>query len=228
MANDIVAYKPSVTLVNPDMLKHYLADVGRFSAICYADSRESINSMSDARLKNIGIHCVESGHFSGARHQHMIFSVSNVSRSATHQIVRHSVGVEINQRSQRYVSEDIPAYYIPASIATSPAACEAYTSEINRIWVTMKALHELGIPQEDTRELLPNATLSDMNIAISMQALAHLCEERLCTRVSFQFRSVVTQMRDLVLAEEPALASLLQCKCDKIGRCPESKGCGKY
>ena len=222
-----ISHGPKVKLVNPEILKTYLSDVGRFASVCYSPNRESTEA-SMSKWRAIGKNCIKNGHWSPARHQYLIFEIDGGSRSFTHQLVRHSVGVEVNQRSQRYVDETIPAVYVPASIGRNIEALDVYLSHMEQVWGTIAKLKAMGIPQEDYREILPNATPSDINIAVSVQALKHLCEERLCTRASYQIRSAVMQMRDIVVSLEPELASILVCKCDALGFCPEEKGCGKY
>ena len=221
-----LSLSPKVRLINPEVVRSYFEDVGRFSALCYADNREEIGSYSPSKLRAIGKNCFQSGHMSGARNQYMIFEISGGSRTFTHQLVRHSQGVDFNQRSQRYVEESIPAFYLPQSIANNNAASKIYIEFMYEAWNTAKALKDLGIPGEDYREVYPNATLSDINVAISMQALQHMCYERLCSRASFQIRSAVKQMRDLVVELEPELNSGLQAKCKILRYCPEVHGCG--
>lgn len=218
---------PKVKLVNPEVLNTYLADVGRFASVCYSPSRDSTEA-SAPKWRAIGKNCIKNGHWSPARHQYLIFEIDGGSRTFTHQLVRHSVGIEINQRSQRYVDEVVPAFYMPKSISLNSEAYTVYVEAMEYAWKSVSKLKSIGIPVEDAREALPNATMSDINIAVSVQALKHLCEERLCNRASFQIRSAVRQMRDLVVREEPELADILVCKCDSLGFCPEEKGCGRY
>lgn len=218
---------PVVKLVNPEAVDAYLASVGKFAAICYAEDRNKIQHMTENLQRKIGLTCIRSGHMSGARHQPFIFEISEISRTCSHQLVRHSQGVNINQRSQRYVDELAPAYFIPKSIAEHEHARHVYIAAMDFAWESMQLLKSFGIPGDDRREVLPNATLTDLNIALSFQALMHLCNERLCTRASYQIRSIAEQARDLVIERELVLGEFLVPKCDYLGYCNEVNSCGR-
>ncbi|WP_457644064.1 FAD-dependent thymidylate synthase [Persephonella sp.] len=65
-----------------------------------------------------------------------VFFIDNVSRTMTHQLVRHTA-LNYSQRSQRYVKEDVNSLIIPPSIENTSITIESVTKEllavINRI-----------------------------------------------------------------------------------------------
>ena len=64
---------------------------------------------------------VAMGHHSVIEHAVFTFSIEGVSRSLTHQLVRHRIA-SYSQQSQRYVSLNTPDYVVPEEIAKKPEA----------------------------------------------------------------------------------------------------------
>ena len=65
------------------------------------------------------------GHTSIIEHASFTFAISDVSRSLTHQLVRHRIA-SYSQQSQRYVNLTEPSYVIPPTIAKNPKMKHAY------------------------------------------------------------------------------------------------------
>src|SRR3954466_9894003 len=59
---------------------------------------------------------IESGHGSTIEHVVFSFGISGVSRTLSHQLVRHRAGVAFDQQSQRYVKFKGAATMLPATI----------------------------------------------------------------------------------------------------------------
>lgn len=72
-------------------------------------------------------HVFESRHGSVAEHAVWNFLIVGVSRSLTHELIRHRAGMGYSQLSQRYVDESVAEYIEPAIIANDP--------ELHEIWL---------------------------------------------------------------------------------------------
>src|SRR3954466_14825374 len=72
-------------------------------------------------------HIKEVGHGSVLEHAVWNLLLTGVSRSLTHELVRHRAGFGFSQLSQRYVDESIAEYVEPDCIANDP--------ELHRLWV---------------------------------------------------------------------------------------------
>jgi thymidylate synthase (FAD) len=68
----------------------------------------------------------ESGHGSVLEHAVWNFLITGVSRSLSHELIRHRVGAGYSQLSQRYVDESVAEYVEPDIIAADP--------ELHRLW----------------------------------------------------------------------------------------------
>ena len=109
---------------------------------------------------------VAMGHHSVLEHAAFTFSIEGVSRSLTHQLVRHRVA-SYSQQSQRYVSINEPTYVIPDTIKQNPEACKLYEDLMIKIWDTYGKLEDLGILAEDARYVLPNGCTTNTTVTMN-------------------------------------------------------------
>ncbi|MCS7296236.1 MAG: FAD-dependent thymidylate synthase, partial [Chloroflexota bacterium] len=152
------------------------------------------------------------------------FLISGVSRAFSHQFVRHRVGISFEQQSQRYVTYKggrFP-YVVPDSIVEAGKR-ELFEALMQRIGEVYEELVSAGIPAEDARFVLPNATATNLKVTVNFASLLHIADLRLCTRAQWEFRRVVAKMRAEVLRVEPMLGRMLQPKCGerRLGYCDE-------
>ena len=76
---------------------------------------EDLEKTSKSELNSILKHVLNLGHTSIIEHTSFTFAISDVSRSLTHQLVRHRIA-SYAQQSQRYVNLKKPNYVIPPKI----------------------------------------------------------------------------------------------------------------
>src|ERR1700730_1683890 len=72
-------------------------------------------------------HIKESGHGSVLEHAVWNLLIVGVSRTLTHELIRHRAGMGYSQLSQRYVDESVAEYVEPDLIANDP--------ELHKIWL---------------------------------------------------------------------------------------------
>ncbi len=153
------------------------------------------------------------------------FAISGVSRSLSHQLVRHRIGISFEQQSQRYVKfrDGKIDFVLPLSWEQAGMREEfnELASRIEKIY--QKAL-ATGIPAEDARFVLPNATPTNFHIMVNFQEMLHICDLRLCVRAQWEIRKMVALMRLEIRRVLPELAAYLQPKCGehRTGYCDES------
>jgi thymidylate synthase (FAD) len=112
-------------------------------------------------------------HFGVFEHAYFTVSVSGISRVCTHQLVRHRL-FAFMQTSGRVIDPKQNVFVIPASITAltvSGTNKELYDEVVTTLSasraLTVK-LEEAGVPREDARYLMPEATAQ--NIVISGNA----------------------------------------------------------
>jgi len=184
------------------------------------DERITREQMMDFILKRL-----ETGHASPLEQVWFEFGISGVSRAFSHQFVRHHMGISFEQQSQRYVTYkggEFP-YTVPASVKKAGLDADL-DAEFDRLAVLYDKLVQAGVPAEDARFVLPNATNTNFKITVNFLEFLHIADLRLCTRAQWEFRKVVALMRREVLAKFPLLAQYLQPKCGehRLGYCDES------
>ena len=80
-------------------------------------------------------HILEVGHGSVLEHAVWNFIITGVSRTFTHELVRHRAGFGYSQLSQRYVNESVAEYVEPDCIGDDP--------ELHTIWTeAVRQSHE--------------------------------------------------------------------------------------
>ena len=165
------------------------------------------------------------GHTSVAEHATFTFGVEGISRVTSHQLVRHRVA-SYSQQSQRYVDSGKNGTIIPPTILDSNLTKDIYLTAIASIQYAYKRLTALGIPPEDARYLLPNATETKIIITMNARELLHFFEHRCCDRAQWEIREMANEMLRICKATAPALFATAGAPC-VTGPCPEgAMSCG--
>jgi thymidylate synthase (FAD) len=167
---------------------------------------------------------METGHASPLEQVWFEFGIAGVTRTFSHQFVRHRQGISFEQQSQRYVTfkgGEFP-YTVPESVKRAGLTdkMEAAFDSLAKLYDEMV---EAGIPAEDARFVLPNATHTNFKVTVNFLELLHIADLRLCTRAQWEFRRVVSLMRAEVFRAFPELGRYIQPKCGELrtGYCDE-------
>ena len=200
---------------------------------CYSQltPRQIVNRIEDDRITDQQMRDfiderLKTGHASPLEQVSFEFGISGVSRAFSHQFVRHRVGISFEQQSQRYVTYkdgEFP-FTVPATVQKA-GKTERFQEIMGQIGAGYEELVEAGVPAEDARFLLPNATNTNFKITVNFQSLLHICDLRLCTRAQWEFRKVAALLRSEVNKVVPELGRFLQPKCGELrmGYCDESE-----
>ena len=100
---------------------------------------------------------IKRGHLSVIEHASATFEIDAVSRSCTHQLVRHRLA-SYSQESMRYVDMSDQTFKAPPSIIENDKALKSWLKAMDKARETYQELRELGIPRQDSRFVLPIAT----------------------------------------------------------------------
>src|SRR5213596_780916 len=149
--------------------------------ICYMSQHNSANRSKADYLENIK----KQGHGSVLEHAVYVLLIEGISRSCSHELVRHRAGFGYSQISQRYVDESHAAFVMPPAVAGDTrleeeweaqvtAAQAAYVRAVEGLmerytWVSDK-VHRRKMAREAARSVLPNAT--EVKIGVSGNARA--------------------------------------------------------
>jgi len=199
--------------------------------VCYSalTPQQVLERVDDERIphdkmEQFVLERMATGHTSPLEQVWFEFGISGVSRAFSHQFVRHRVGISFEQQSQRYVTYKGGAfpYTVPRTVQAAGKA-DAMEDLFARVGALYEELVEAGVPAEDARFLLPNATNTNFKVTVNFASLLHICDLRLCTRAQWEFRRVAALMRAEVMRVAPELGRFLQPKCGehRMGYCDE-------
>src|SRR6267142_1363216 len=144
--------------------------------ICYMSQHNPANRSTADYLENIK----KQGHGSVLEHAVYVLLIEGISRSCSHELVRHRAGFGYSQISQRYVDESHAAFVMPPAIQGDARleaewqqqvteAQAAYVRAVEGLmqrygWVADK-VHRRKLAREAARSVLPNGTEVKIGVA---------------------------------------------------------------
>src|SRR5258707_9515269 len=149
--------------------------------ICYMSQHNPANRSTADYLENIK----KQGHGSVLEHAVYVLLIEGISRSCSHELVRHRAGFGYSQISQRYVDESHAAFVMPPAVLGDARLEEEWLQQVTDAqaayvraveglmqryeWVSDK-VHRRKMAREAARSVLPNAT--EVKIVVSGNARA--------------------------------------------------------
>jgi thymidylate synthase (FAD) len=186
--------------------------------LCYMSQANPAHRTTADYLDNIK----KQGHGSVLEHSVYVLLVEGVSRSCTHELVRHRAGFGYSQLSQRYVDESHAAFVVPpamlgdekleaAWLAQVTAAQAAYVQAVEDLmrryeWITDKG-HRRKMAREAARSLLPNATETKIVVSANVRAWRTMLELRCGEGAEQEIRRMAVAVLRALAAEAPRLFS---------------------
>jgi thymidylate synthase (FAD) len=164
-------------------------------------------------------HIIEVGHGSVLEHGVWSFLITGVSRSFTHELVRHR-HFSYSQLSQRYVNESDSDFIEPDVIAEDAALhaiwCEAvqatrqaYDRLVEGLQQRYAAIPEATLrrklSRQAARSVLPNATETKIFVTGNARALRHFIELRGSEHADVEIRKVAVAVLEIMRREAPAM-----------------------
>ncbi|MGI9042121.1 MAG: FAD-dependent thymidylate synthase [Gemmatimonadales bacterium] len=184
--------------------------------LCYMSQHNPAGRTTAEYLRNI----LKQGHGSVFEHATYVALIEGISRSCSHELVRHRAGWGFSQLSQRYVDESHAAFVMPPAIlghealeaewtAQIEAAQAAYVVAVERLmaryeWVEDK-VHRRKLAREAARSVLPNATEVKIVVSANLRAWRTMLELRLGEGAELEIRRMAVACLRLLQQEAPAL-----------------------
>ena len=167
--------------------------------VCYrSDSHGNPGAFIAARIK--------AGHESIIEHASATFEISGISRACSHQLVRHRLA-SFSQESQRYVEVAglEQEAVMPHSVYENEDSAETWYAAMQDIERAYQRLLAAGIPKEDARFLLPNATPTRLVVTMNFRELRHFFTVRLHPAAQWEIRELAQRMLELVRPYAPSV-----------------------
>lgn len=162
------------------------------------------------------------GHGSVLEHANYSLLLEGVSRSLTHELVRHRAGFGFSQLSQRYVDESEANFVMPPAIigdelltaawqAQVESAQKSYVALVEQLmqryaWVADK-IHRRKMAREAARGVLPNSTETKIVVTANARAWRTMLELRSSEGAEFEIRRCAIAMLRLLQGEAPGFFS---------------------
>jgi thymidylate synthase (FAD) len=184
--------------------------------VCYMSFARPRPGGNQAYIK----HILEVGHGSVLEHAVWNLLFTGVSRSLTHELIRHRAGFGYSQLSQRYVDESVAEYVEPDCIAADP--------ELHRLWLeAIRTTHQAymkvteglqatfkdepdktlrrKLARQAARSVLPNATETKIFVTANARALRHFIELRGSRHAETEIRKLAVAVLKIMQQEAPHL-----------------------
>ncbi|HCL4448311.1 FAD-dependent thymidylate synthase [Clostridium botulinum] len=212
--------------------------------LCYSSSgiEDLQNNLDKEKVDKFLNMLMSYGHESPIEHVSFTFGIEGVSRSLTHQLVRHRIG-SYSQQSQRYVRLDQFEYVIPPSVEKDEEAKKIYIEAMKNCQKSYddiasilkekyinNGLRDIDAEKkaiEDARYVFPNACTSKIIVTMNARSLMNFFRHRCCNRAQWEIRELAEIMLFEVKDVAPTLFKYCGPGCVN-GPCPEGKmSCGK-
>ena len=186
--------------------------------LCYMSQKNPATRSTRDYLENIK----KQGHGSVLEHANYSLLLEGVSRSLTHELVRHRAGFAYSQLSQRYVDETDASFVVPPAIQGDAAmeaawrlqmdgALAAYVAMVEQLmerysWVADK-VHRRKMAREAARSVLPNGTETKIVCTANARAWRTMLELRSSEGAEQEIRRCAVAILRVLQAEAPGLFS---------------------
>ena len=186
--------------------------------LCYMSQHNPAKRATREYLENIK----KQGHGSVLEHANYSILLEGVSRSLTHELVRHRAGFAYSQLSQRYVDESEANFVIPPAVAGNAELEGAWRAQVEGAqavyvdlvaklmdrygWVQDK-IHRRKMAREAARAVLPNATETKIVVTANARAWRTMLELRSSEGAELEIRRMAVAVLQLLQAEAPGFFS---------------------
>jgi thymidylate synthase (FAD) len=184
------------------------------SRLCYL----SYGKGRSTTAEHIG-HILKSRHGSVLEHAVWGFIFTGISRSLTHELVRHRAGMSYSQLSQRYVDESKAKFVMPPAIQGHPEEerwvqevaddLRNYQERVERMlaWPEFQAIKNLTERRKAVREAarsnLPNSTETMIFATGNARAWRNMLELRVSSHAEAEIRRLQMRVYEVLMEEAP-------------------------
>jgi len=180
--------------------------------LCYMSQANPAKRPTREYLDNIK----KQGHGSVLEHANYSVLLEGVSRSLTHELVRHRAGFAYSQLSQRYVDESHAAFVVPPAVIGDEKLEAMWKTQVEGAQATYVALveqlmerygwvadrvHRRKMAREAARAVLPNATETKIVVTANARAWRTMLELRSSEGAEMEIRRLAIAALRLLQSE---------------------------
>src|SRR6476646_10018965 len=182
--------------------------------LCYMSQHNPAGRSTRDYLENIK----KQGHGSVLEHANYSLLFEGVSRSLTHELVRHRAGFAYSQLSQRYVDEKDASFVVPPAVAGDEALEGAWRAQVDGALASYIALveqlmeryawvgdkvHRRKMAREAARGVLPNSTETKIVVTANARAWRTMLELRSSEGAELEIRRCAVEIVRILRMEAP-------------------------
>ncbi|HEY2805584.1 MAG TPA: FAD-dependent thymidylate synthase [Gemmatimonadales bacterium] len=186
--------------------------------ICYMSQKNPASRSTSVYIDNIK----KQGHGSVLEHAVYVLLIEGISRSCSHELVRHRAGFGYSQLSQRYVDESDAAFVMPPAMQGDAALEQAWTTQMESAQAAYVAavkqlmkryehiadkVHRRKMAREAARSALPNGTETKIVVSANARAWRTMLELRSGEGAEQEIRRMALGCLRVLLAAAPAFFS---------------------
>ncbi len=219
--------EPEVALIawtvfqNPEWFPEWKTDAANDAAallefagrLCYMSFANPLGRTSPEYVDNI----LSQQHFSVIEHASVSIAIRGVSRSLTHELVRHR-HFSFSQLSQRFVNEDEARVVLPPEIRrlslendvlqASAAALQTYRRLVSALSRALEAevpdrIARRKLARQAARSVLPNMTETSLVVSGNLRAWATFLKKRGSLEAEAEIRALALAIHPLLMRVSP-------------------------
>jgi thymidylate synthase (FAD) len=186
---------------------------GRVCYLSFGKGRQAPGSNADY-IKRL----ISQGHESVLEHASWSFLITGITRSFTHQLVRHRIGFSFSQLSQQYHDESTAEFLPPPGLEADTVLFQKWQDVVRRLASTynellqtisagdeMPAREALRLRRSIARSVLPNATETAIVVTANARALRHFLDVRGSVLGDLEMRLVSQVLLQRLKHEAPSV-----------------------
>jgi thymidylate synthase (FAD) len=190
--------------------------------VCYMSYGREQQRSNTVYLKNI----VANGHHSVLEHAVWSFMITGVTRSFSHQFVRHRIGISVSQLSQQYHEEQGAQFIPPHGVRKGSdlyehwrgqveAAKDSYIAALDaldnsNLYKDLSEKEKNRAIRSAARSLLPNCIETKMAVTANARALRNFLMIRGGTPGDLEMRSFSVRLLTVMKEEAPSIFADLE------------------
>lgn len=220
-------------IIQEETEKFPISLIGKEAGVCWGG-----NTRDQAKNYKRGLGCIKDGHGRTMEYPQIYMILDGYSARVIRELYTHIAGGPTRlQASTRYIDYESGFDYItPPSISKDPETEKVYRDAMVGILENLQKLEAMGVPREDNALLLPLGMTTKVVLRTNLRNLADMSHQRLCTRAYWEYREMMKDIIDALVAYgenegenewKKASELLFMPKCDVTGFCTESKCCGR-
>lgn len=165
-------------------------------------------------------HLISEGHDSVLEHATWSFLLTGISRSFSHQLVRHRIGFSFSQLSQQYHDESDALFVSPPEIRQDSRAFSDWIQAMTATRASYRKLvaeivtdssfdnrEKLRAVRSASRSVLPNCTETKIVVTANARSIRHFLDVRGSIIGDLEMREICSKLLAVFVEEAPSLFS---------------------